>query len=717
MHVFFEEDGGFKVGSILEATGTPEPTSYQVELPTGRRAKIKASNVVYKFAQPAPADLMRDAQALAETIDLAFLWEVSSDEEFEAVALGADYFGHAPDAVQTAALLLGMHGAPMYFRRKGKGRYKRAPEAELKAALAGQERRQQQAAQQAAMVEALCAHHLPAGWEAPAGATGAPSRAAFIGFRPDKNSLEYKALEQAAQRLGRAPVRVLHEAGAFADPKALHRARFLVEWFPRGTGFDPALQAPAIAADALPLADVQAFSIDDSQTTEIDDAFSVTEPGAGRVRVGIHIAAPGLAFAPGDALDQVARKRLSTVYMPGEKITMLPDAVVEAYTLGAGQPRPALSLYAEFDPDSGVCLGTETRIERVPMAANLRHDQLDAIVTEASLGDPQADFAFKRELQTLWRLTERLSAQREQVRGKPEPRNRADYAFRIESVDGGERVRIEQRRRDAPLDRIVAEWMIFANSTWGRLLADAGLPGIYRTQTQFARPGARQSSVRMTTAPAAHIGLGVTHYAWSSSPLRRYVDLVNQWQLIAAVRRRDDPGWRPPFEKNSAELFAIIGAFDAAYAAYAEVQGNLERYWSLRWLAQEGLVGSGRSLPAVVLRNEAVRLSDVPIAARLAGIAHLAPGTHVEVDVLAIDELDLTLEMRLAAVHAEAAVEDVETLDEPDAGPDGAPADDAGEADAAATAAPEARPATDEGAVGNTPQAPEDAARDGTASQ
>ena len=355
------------------------------------------------------------------------------------------------------------------------------------------------------------------------------------------------------------------------------------------------------------------------------------------------------------------------------------------------------------DLATGECLATRTTIERVPMAANLRHDQLDAVVTEASLADPQAEFPFKRELQTLWQLTAHLSAQREQVRGKPEPRNRTDYTFRIETVDGVERVRIEQRRRDAPLDRIVAEWMIFANSTWGRALSDAGIPGIYRTQTQFARPGARQSSVRMTTAPAAHIGLGVTHYAWSSSPLRRYVDLVNQWQLIAAVRRADDPTVHPPFEKNSAELFAIIGAFDAAYSAYAEVQGNLERYWSLRWLAQEGLVGTGAHLPAVVLRNEAVRLSNVPIAARLGGIAHLAPGTHVEVDVLAIDEIDLSLELRLAAVHAEEAIEE-EAIDEE-------AVDEAGNDDAAGApdgAAAEA--ATDPDAGANAPASPDVAA-------
>lgn len=685
MHLFFEDEGGFKVGAVLESTGAGEPTSYQVELPTGRRAKVKAASVVFKFGAPAPAELMREAQALADTMEPEFLWEVAPEDEFEVAALGAEYFGAAPAPVQTAALLLRLHGAPMYFRRRGKGRYKRAPENELKAALAGAEKRRQLAEQQAALVRELCAGQLPADW---AGAGSAPSRAAFVLFRPDKNSIEYKALDQAARQLQRPPERLLFDAGAFASARELHRARFLVEWFPRGTGFEAVPAAPVPAAAGLPLAMAQAFSIDDSHTTEIDDAFSVQWPEPGVVRVGIHIATPGLAFAPGSALDAVARKRLSTVYMPGEKITMLPDAVVDAYTLGAGQPRPALSLYADFDAE-GACLATRTTLERVHVAANLRHDVLDAVVTEQALADAGADFAFKPELQALWRVAQHLCAQREQVRGKPEPRNRADYTFRIENTDGVERVRIEQRRRDAPLDRIVAEWMIFANSTWGRVLADAGIPAIYRTQTQFARPGARQSSVRMTTVPAAHVGLGVSHYAWSSSPLRRYVDLVNQWQLIAWVQGRQDLKTRPPFEKNSAELFAVIGAFDAAYAAYAEVQGNLERYWSLRWLAQEGWIGGGRHVDAVVLRNEAVRLAPVPIVARLAGTGHLEPGTQVEVEVLAIDELDLTIELRLASVHADAAIEDVEVTEEETAYDEtpGAPETEAAQADGAAEAA------------------------------
>ena len=236
--------------------------------------------------------------------------------------------------------------------------------------------------------------------------------------------------------------------------------------------------------------------------------------------------------------------------------------------------------------------------------------------------------------------------------------------------------------------------MIFANSAWGRLLDEKGVPGIYRVQTHWARPGARQSAVRMQTHAAQHIGIGVRHYAWSSSPLRRYVDLVNQWQILAVAR-----GEPVPFAKNSAELFAIIGAFDAAYAAYATVQSQLERFWCLRWLAQEGFVGGGRRLDAVVLRNENVRLAALPLVLPLAGIGHLPPGTRVEVDVLAVDEAALTIEARLAAVHEEEAPADVEALEDDLPDTPEAVATEA-ESEAAVVGAPLAGDATAPGADG-----------------
>ena len=126
---------------------------------------------------------------------------------------------------------------------------------------------------------------------------------------------------------------------------------------------DDPRRCPTICREA----DVEAFSIDDVTTTEIDDAFSVEHLADGRVRVGIHIAAPALGIARGDAVDAIARARLSTVYMPGDKITMLPDSVVEAFTLAEGGLRPALSLYVIVEPRDA---GDRRHARRAPSACS-----------------------------------------------------------------------------------------------------------------------------------------------------------------------------------------------------------------------------------------------------------------------------------------------------------------------------------------------------------
>jgi exoribonuclease-2 len=122
-------------------------------------------------------------------------------------------------------------------------------------------------------------------------------------------------------------------------------------------------------------------------------------------------------------------------------------------------------------------------------------------------------------------------------RGKPAAnQNLVDYNFSVDWRDHRRRPRPHRDRpppRGSPLDKLVAELMIAANSTWGKALAEAGIPALYRAQTG--------GKVRMTTAAAPHEGLGVDCYAWSSSPLRRYVDLVNQWQLIAWLQGSPRP--------------------------------------------------------------------------------------------------------------------------------------------------------------------------------
>ncbi|MDO8305366.1 ribonuclease catalytic domain-containing protein [Herminiimonas sp.] len=640
MNLFFDESGDFKAGSAMSQQGE----AYQVEMPSGKRTKVRAKDVLLQFASPAPSEFMADAHAIAEEIDLDFLWEVAGQDEFGFAELGTEYFGHDPKPHEAAGLILRLHAAPIYFYKKGKGRYKAAPEASLKAALAGVEKKRQQALVQAQYVEELKAHRLPDAMR--------PLVLQLL-FKPDKNSIEYKALDTACSEMQIAPQRLMLAVGGIKSPKDLHFSKFLFESFPKGIAF-PEITFPAMPS--LPVADVQAFSIDDVTTTEIDDAMSVTRLADGKVRIGIHIAAPALGIKRDDALDVLARQRLSTVYMPGDKITMLPDTVVEVFTLAEGKVCPALSLYVTLDTADWSVLATETRAECVPIAANLRHNDLDAYVTEENLASDVGDYPYKEDISLLWKWAQLLEqgrmAKRESFGLRPEQNNRIDFNFYVEN----DIVSIQRRKRGAPLDKIVAELAILTNSTWGKLLHEHGVPGIYRAQGGGSGNGwAAKMQVRMQTHAAPHQGLGVDQYAWSTSPLRRYTDLVNQWQILACIEHGVTAPLAAPFKQRDADLFAIVSAFDAAYSAYAAFQSDMERYWCLRWLSQEKGREDTMKVEATVLKDEILRLLDIPLVIKLPGMPQVARGSQVKLDLLRWDEVDLTIEARLLDITQDAS--------------------------------------------------------------
>ena len=152
--------------------------------------------------------------------------------------------------------------------------------------------------------------------------------------------------------------------------------------------------------------------------------------------------------------------------------------------------------------------------------------------------------------------------------------------------------------------------------------------------------------VRMVTHAAPHQGLGVDQYAWSTSPLRRYPDLVNQWQILACIEHGVTAPLVAPFKPRDADLFAIVSRFDAAYAAYADFQNNMERYWCLRWLSQN----HATQVDAVVLKDEVLRLTDIPLIIRLPGMPAAPRGAQVRLDLLRWDDVDLTVEARLLEI-------------------------------------------------------------------
>ena len=612
MNVFYEEDGGFKVGAIL----ADNDTSLQVEAPHGKRSKVKTSAVLLRFEQPALSAFMDAAQKSADDIDVDFLWQCCGADEFDFEKIGREYFGHAPNALEAAGLLLRLHGAPMYFYKKGKGRYKAAPEASLKAALASVEKKRLLAEQKQAYIDDLAAGRLPASFK--------PLLSQLL-YAPDKNSLEWKALEAACEQLKLVPARVFERCGAIASPHEYHLHHFLFEHFPDGMDFGAV--SAVVMPSALPLAETPAFSIDDETTTEIDDAFSVRVLANGNTRFGIHIAAPALGIAPDSPLDVAARARLSTVYFPGDKITMLPPAAIDTFTLLEGDARPALSLYLEVDA-TGAIVSTHSLCECVPIAANLRHGELENVFTEQALAIGGIEHRFGKEITALWRLAAQLQA----ARGKADAheQQRVEYNF---YVDDG-RVRIVERRRGSPIDKLVAEMMIHANAEWGRALREAGYIGAYRAQTGGV--------ARMTTVPTPHDGLGVQQYAWSSSPLRRYVDLINQRQLLALFAQT-----APVYAQGAPEVMAALREFELAYDSYGEFQRMMERYWCLRWIEQE----EATELDATVVRDNLVRFDRLPLVIRVPSLRDAPSGASVRIAVSRLDLWELSLQADFIALN------------------------------------------------------------------
>ena len=601
MNIFYEESGQFKVAAIVQKNDA----TYQVDTQHGKRTKVKANNVFAEFDGDM-ATFLENAQAQAADIDTDLLWEVCGEEEFTAEAIAEEYYGHAPTKTELAATLIALYAAPMYFYKKAKGVFKAAPEETLKQALAAIERKKQQDAQIDAWAEALKRGEMP---------SEIAADLKTILHAPDKQSLTYKAFTKAADALKTSAYELAKKTGGITSIPQYLQDGFEIKYFPKGTGF-PDLPLPEMPD--LPKADVAAFSIDDESTTEVDDALSLTDLGNGTKRVGIHIAAPSLAVAQDDKMEKNIMERLSTVYFPGGKITMLPENWIAAFSLDAGAYRPAVSIY--FDVDGEFNVGEPTcKIEAVNIAENLRIQTIEPHFNAETGLDEAGEMMFTHHQDLIWFYQFAVALQK--ARGKYEPDRAPQYDYSIELDEAG-KVSVVRRERGSPIDMLVSEMMILANSTWAQMLHDNDLPGLFRVQPA--------GKVRMSTKSEPHIGMGVQHYGWFTSPLRRAADYINQKQLLSLI----DDSAEPLFQQSDAELFAALRDFDTAYAAYADFQRQMEAYWSLVYLQQQGT----SELTATILKEDLVRIEGLPLVTRATGIPFDAlPKTQV---LLKITELD-----------------------------------------------------------------------------
>ena len=602
MNIFYEESGQFKVAAIVQKNDA----TYQVDTQHGKRTKVKANNVFTEFSGDMAAFLEK-AQADAAEIDTDLLWEVCGEDEFSAEAIAEEYFGHAPSQSELAATLIALYAAPMYFYKKAKGVFKAAPEETLKQALAAIERKKQQDAQIDAWATALQAGEMP---------SEIAADLKTILHAPDKQALTYKAFIKAADALKLQPYDLAKQTGAVTSLPQYLLDAFEMKHYPQGAVLAEMEVAPP---PELPQADVAAFSIDDESTTEVDDALSLTDLGNGLKRVGIHIAAPSLSIEPGSAIEKTVMNRLSTAYFPDGKITMLPENWISAFSLDEGAYRPAVSIYFDVDAEFNLVGEPVNKIEAVNIAENLRIQTIEPHFNAEAGLDDTGEAMFNHHQDLIW--FHQFAIARQKARGKYEENRAPQYDYSVEVASDGI-VSVTRRERGSPIDTLVSEMMILANSTWAQMLDENDLPGLFRVQPS--------GKVRMSTQSEPHIGMGVQHYGWFTSPLRRAADYINQKQLISLI----DDNAAPLFQKNDADLFAALRDFDTAYSAYADFQRQMEAYWSLVYLEQQGT----KELTATVLKEDLVRIEGLPLVTRAVGIPFdTLPKSQVLLNITGLD--------------------------------------------------------------------------------
>jgi exoribonuclease II len=387
------------------------------------------------------------------------------------------------------------------------------------------------------------------------------------------------------------------------------------------TEFSEAAQAEAqsIAPPERQLSDVgYAVTIDDDDTVEIDDAISCEPLADGGLRVRVHIALVADFVPKGGPIDKEAAARGATVYLPEATVRMVPDRLsCDAASLIAGHQKHVLTTDVLLS-GTGEILEYSIYPSKVLISARLSYDQADTFIAgTASEADNEAAGTVRLVYEAAMKLRERRRASGALLVQRREPKIK---------VSEGE---IEFRLLDtsSPSRELVAEFMVLSNHAAARFAAENRIPIIYRVQ-----PGSGDLATlrpRLSLYPEYHAGIGLDYYTQVSSPIRRYMDLVLQRQLLAALSN----GASPPYEAE--ELLAVLATAENVEAEGKELERRARRYWTLRYLELKAL---NRPLKATVLRDGAsAELDDYAVRGSLHGAPHVPSRAPILVEIARVE--------------------------------------------------------------------------------
>jgi exoribonuclease-2 len=412
------------------------------------------------------------------------------------------------------------------------------------------------------------------------------------------------------------------------------------ETFGRATTEAAALLMPAEhGPERNDFRDSLAFTVDDEDTLEVDDAITIRREDPNFV-VGIHIADASSFVARGDLLDLEASKRASTIYLPTASVRMLPERLsTDLASLRQGVDRATMTVEVRFDGDFKR-LDHRLALGSIRVHERLTYEEADRRI---SGGDAA--------LTTLHQIALRLKEERAS-RGAITFR-RPELKIHVERRAAAETIRITRLDPNSASRLLVSELMVLLNALAADFAAVHSVPVIFRTQEPreplpsgtellpealaFEKVRRTFKRSRLSLTPGLHSGLGLSAYTQVSSPIRRYSDLVTQRQFTALLRGKPMPHTRE-------ELLQVLATAEAAEMEIRSLEERSVNYWLLRYLHQEKM---GISLAATILdRKGTVELDDYYLRGKLPDPGTLEPGTAIQVTIDNIDPLRAEIRFR-----------------------------------------------------------------------
>jgi len=355
------------------------------------------------------------------------------------------------------------------------------------------------------------------------------------------------------------------------------------------------------------------MTIDGQATLDFDDALSIERLADGEVRIGIHIADVAHFVRKADPIDEQARERASSIYMPDQKIPMLPPELAEGLcSLKAGQTRPAISTLVRLSPSLDI-LDYEIVASLVSVKQQRVYHDVNLLMDDSP------------ELALLHKVAQRFRRRRFDAGAVQISLPEINVWM---AADGS--LNVSRTSRESPARMLVAELMIMANWLMAKFLVSKAIPAIFRTQPEprerlyrndegslFQNWMQRRLLSRfvLDSQPGKHSGLGVDAYVTATSPIRKYFDLVTQRQVRAAL------GLEPPYRLE--DIDNIIQSLEEPMGSVGRIQYGRHRYWLLKYLQaqvgtrQEAIVLGKRRNGYQVLLTEYMIECDLPAAAGL----------------------------------------------------------------------------------------------------